>query len=347
MLRIKSKLAIALLLSLLLEGVTFGQLRTAEIAAKYSPSVVTIVALDQNNQPLALGSGFFINKSGDIATNHHILQGSAKAIIKTTREEKGEITEIVRDDPKLDLLVAKTSLTGKPALPLGDSDAVTVGEDIVAIGNPAGLEGTVSRGIISGIREAEGMRFIQITAPISPGSSGGPVFNLSGMVIGVATAYVTGGQNLNFAMPVNYLKDLEPVSLRLSALGKRTTEVAGLKEGGTLVDVVGLHKNIGSMYPNLTSVDFSIRNGCDHPIRNVSLFFVYRDHEGQIIDYSAESFAEPVLPRLAKRFNHGHFIRNFRQRIGGKNYEGEVEVRVLDYQIHRSDTTSPLDLILK
>ena len=79
--------------------------------------------------------------------------------------------------------MATTTLRNTTPLPFGDSDTVTVGEDIVAIGNPAGLEGTVSRGIVSGIRKAKDMQWIQITAPISPGSSGGPVFNLNGRVI--------------------------------------------------------------------------------------------------------------------------------------------------------------------
>lgn len=203
------RVAPALLSILLLYGLAFGELRISQIASKYSPSVVTIVALDENDQPLGLGSGFFVNESGDIATNHHVLEGCTTAIIKTTKGQKGQIIGVIKDDPKLDLLVAKTTLTNTAPLPFGDSDTVTVGEDIVAIGNPAGLEGTVSQGIISGIRKAEGVKFIQITAPISPGSSGGPVFNLSGNVIGIATAYFSGGQNLNFAMPVNYLESLK------------------------------------------------------------------------------------------------------------------------------------------
>src|SRR3990170_8774498 len=88
---------------------THAELTTSQIVKKYSPSVVTIVALDENDQPLSLGSGFFINTDGDIATNHHVLEGSAKAIIKTTEGKKGEIIEIVNDDPGLDLLVARTS----------------------------------------------------------------------------------------------------------------------------------------------------------------------------------------------------------------------------------------------
>ena len=140
-----------------------AQLSIAQIAKRFSPSVVTVVALDENDQPLSLGSAFFLNGQGDIVTNYHVLEGSKRAFIKTSKGQKAEITLIVKADPTLDLLVAKTSLKNTVPLPLGDSDTVTVGEDIVAIGNPAGLEGTVSRGIVSGIRKAESALTISVS----------------------------------------------------------------------------------------------------------------------------------------------------------------------------------------
>lgn len=216
------KLVVIILSVLLSAGFAYAQLTISQISKEYQPSVVTIVALDQNDQPLSLGSGFFINTEGDIATNHHVLEGSAKAILKTIDGRKGEILEIINDDPELDLLIAKTSLKPTNPVPFGDSDTITVGEEIVAIGNPEGLEGTVSNGIVSGIRKWGRFKLIQITASISPGSSGGPVFNLTGKAVGVATAYLRTGQNLNFAMPVNYLKSLKPFRGKLSSLPKIT-----------------------------------------------------------------------------------------------------------------------------
>src|SRR6516225_1013196 len=94
------------------------------------------------------------------------------------------------------------------ALSIGNSDAVQVGDSVYAVGNPEGLEGTFSQGIVSGIRESGGDRLLQITAPISPGSSGGPVLNEKGEVIGVSVATFRDGQNLNFAVPSIYLKEL-------------------------------------------------------------------------------------------------------------------------------------------
>jgi len=216
------KIFLILLLLFFFNGHLFAEMTTSEIVERYSPSVVEIVALDENGQHLSLGSGFFINSEGDIVTNFHILEGCHSAILKTASGKKGKIVEVTKANAKLDLLVAKTSLKNTPSLPIGDSDVIAAGENIVAIGNPAGLEGSVSKGIISGVREEKNIKLIQITAPISPGSSGGPIFNRSGKVIGVATAYLDYGQNLNFAMPINYIDSLKDKSLKLTSLAKST-----------------------------------------------------------------------------------------------------------------------------
>lgn len=113
-------------------------------------------------------------------------------------------------DSRQDLALIKVSDVGSPSLPLGNSDKVQIGESVYVAGNPIGfLEGTFSDGIISGVREFwVGSKRIQITAPISKGSSGGPMLNRKGEVIGVAVSFITEGQNLNFAIPSNYLSEL-------------------------------------------------------------------------------------------------------------------------------------------
>ena len=100
------KLVLIIISVLLCTSFAYAQLTTSQVVKKYSPSVVTIVAFDPNDQPLSLGSGFFINADGDIASNHHLLEGSTKAIIKTMDGRKGEILEVINDDPELDLLIA-------------------------------------------------------------------------------------------------------------------------------------------------------------------------------------------------------------------------------------------------
>jgi len=214
------KLLTSIILLLFFSSFAYAKITPSGIFKQYSTSVVTIVTLDKNGHPLSLGSGFFINEEGNVVTNHHLLEGGAKAIIKIAGGERGEIVEIINDDPKLDLLIARTTLKNTNPVPLGDSDMIAVGEEVIAIGNPAGLEGSVSSGIVSGVRKIEGFKLIQITAPISPGSSGGPVFNTMGQVIGIATSYLDVGQNLNFAMPVNYLKSLKPSKIQISSLPK-------------------------------------------------------------------------------------------------------------------------------
>lgn len=366
-----------------------AEMTTSQIAKKYSSLVVTIIALDENDQPLALGSGFFINKDGEIVTNHHVLEGCAKAIIKIPNGEKGNILEIIKADPELDLIVAKTSLKNTKYIPLGDSDKITAGEDIVVIGNPAGLEGTVSTGIISGIRKAESLKFIQITSPISPGSSGRPVFNMSGEVIGVATAYLDTGQNLNFAMPINYIKSLETNKIKLASLIK-STAIKKNVEDKSLVKVIDIHYNRCDG-TSLCSIDFSLQNDSNYSIKNIMLFFIYKKHRTQysdeyynyrtdlilnnkwkewdeykktakpvkewdeVISYSAKKINDRILAKMGLQFNHSHVVKYFYKDISygvGTSSDsyirgGPVDIRVLDYEIVRTNVSTPEDLLFK
>lgn len=125
--------------------------------------------------------------------------------------------DVAAYDKRRDLLLIKIRALDLEAVVFGDSDKLSVGDRLVAIGNPLGLKNTVSEGILSAVRQSEGSRYLQITAPISSGNSGGPVLNLKGEVIGVVTFTVSPGQNLNFAVPINYLKpmltNISPTSL--------------------------------------------------------------------------------------------------------------------------------------
>ncbi|GAG54367.1 unnamed protein product, partial [marine sediment metagenome] len=116
---------------------------------------------------------------------------------------------LVSADYQRDLTLLKiTGVITSPLIILGDINQVAVGEEVYAVGNPQGLEGTFSQGIVSSIRQIGSDMLFQITAPISPGSSGGPVLNTQGKVIGIAVATFSGGQNLNFAIPASYLVPL-------------------------------------------------------------------------------------------------------------------------------------------
>jgi hypothetical protein len=154
------------------------------------------------------GSGFVI-RDGHIATNHHVVDnmwiGGAKLV---GREEIYPVEIILDTDKERDLAIIKVTGIDAPALPLGDSDTVRIGDKVYITSNPQGLEGSFLEGIISAIRGGPSDKFFQMTAPISQGSSGGPVFNERGEVIGVSFVTLRDGQNLNSATPINYLKVL-------------------------------------------------------------------------------------------------------------------------------------------
>jgi S1-C subfamily serine protease len=182
-------------------------------------SVVLLIGFDANNQPLALGSGFFV-KNDIIATNMHVIEGASSVKARYMSGEVSTITTIGGVDPDHDVVLLESPVHLSP-LPLQLSSP-DIGAPIVAIGNPRGLEGTVSTGIVSGIRSDKSDTYYQITAPISPGSSGGPVIDQDGKVIGISTFTLTQGQNLNFAVPTAYLDRLlaSPRRISLAAVNK-------------------------------------------------------------------------------------------------------------------------------
>ena len=179
-----------------------------QIAQNAFRSTVLLVMEDANGQPLSLGSGFFV-RGDQIATNLHVVEGAARGYAKLVgKETKFNIEGYTAIDEKRDLIILKVTTFGAETISLGNSDFVQVGEAVYAVGNPRGLEGTFSDGIISSIRPIGTDKLIQMTAPLSPGSSGGPVLNRRGEVIGVSVLTIRDGQNLNFAIPSNYLKTL-------------------------------------------------------------------------------------------------------------------------------------------
>jgi len=178
---------------------TSSALSIPEIASKAKPAVLKITAYDSDWKPLRFGTGFFISDDGRLVTNLHVIE-DAKAITAETVSGASYPCEGVLVQPQdLDLVVLKFKARGVEKLVFGDSSKVTEGQRVIVIGNPEGLEGTISEGIVAAIRDKP--RLIQITAPISPGSSGSPVMDEEGSVLGVATLSSKEGQNLNFAIP--------------------------------------------------------------------------------------------------------------------------------------------------
>ena len=181
---------------------------TDQIAEKALASTVYLELTDRDDEILGFGSGFLVEPN-QIATNFHAIEGAAKGTAtQGGKPTKYTIEGISAVDEQKDLVILNVATVEVEPFLLGDSDAVTIGETVYVAGNPAGQGGTFSPGFISGLREIDAKKRIQMTAPISPGSSGGPVLNHKGEVIGVSYMTIEGGQNLNFAIPSNYLKEL-------------------------------------------------------------------------------------------------------------------------------------------
>ncbi len=163
----------------------------------------------------SLGSGFIVDKEGYILTNNHVIEGAEDIKIKLYNGRTFD-AKVVGRDPKSDIALLKINPKGEtlPVAKLGDSDKLKVGDWVIAIGNPFGLEHTVTAGIVSAKGRVIGMGpyddFIQTDASINPGNSGGPLFNLQGEVVGINTAIVAGGQGIGFAIPINMAKNLLP-----------------------------------------------------------------------------------------------------------------------------------------
>ena len=179
-----------------------------QIAEKALAATVYLEMQDSKGVPLGFGSGFFV---GDnlIATNYHVIEGAARGTAKLVGQFSTYTIEgVTATDQTNDLALLKVTMSGIKPLPLGNSSDVKIGETVYVAGNPKGLEGTFSNGIISSRRDPYTKERLQMTAPISPGSSGGPVLNSKGEVIGVSFMTLVGGQNLNFAIPSRYLTEL-------------------------------------------------------------------------------------------------------------------------------------------
>lgn len=181
-----------------------------ELVRRIKPSAVAIETFDARGAKISRGSGFFID-TDRVVTNRHVIEGAARAEVHSSTGAKYPVKGVLALDAEGDIaiLLVETPPNSVRPLPL-DRTSPQEGESIVVIGNPFGLEGSVTNGIVSAVRDIPTFgRIIQITASISPGSSGSPVVNMQGQVVGVATLQVTGGQSINFAIPSERISQLQ------------------------------------------------------------------------------------------------------------------------------------------
>ncbi len=302
--------------------------QTARVVAQRAfPSVVLLMMEDRNGQPIALGSGFAV-ANGVVATNMHVIAEASGGYAKLVGQpQRLKLTGILGRDARHDLALLSIDGLNAPALEVGDSGAVTVGDDVFVVGNPRGLEGTLSTGIISGIRSVGQDKLLQITAPISPGSSGGPVLDGRGRVIGISVAALTNGENLNFAVPSAYLAAL---------LSDRRSQPVGFDQKPvktrSIVDEFGggPDQAIQITKMKLTECNrlhFSLVNKLDRPVNNVVVLYIVKDEDRVPIDSATVTYRETILPGLAKRFDNQPTGYSF------------------DYDIVRSFFVPPNDLV--
>lgn len=178
-----------------------------ELAARATPAVALINVRTANGS--RQGSGFLVSADGRILTNHHVMRDARTARVKLPSGDVYEEVKVLAMDARRDIAILQIAGFDLPFLEMGNSDSVRVGAPVVVIGSPLGLENTVSTGIVSGRRqEPEGYQLLQVSAPASRGSSGGAVLGSHGRVVGMTTSQIDVGQNLNFALPINYARGL-------------------------------------------------------------------------------------------------------------------------------------------
>lgn len=195
-----------------------------ELVRTARPAVALLTILDRGGKEVSSGTGFFVSTDGRMATNVHVVESAERIEAVLADGRKIPLLGLLAEDKTNDIAIVQADFHPSPGevLPLADLNRgkLNPGERIIVIGAPSGLGGSLSEGVVAAIRQAEDLdkfdedrqkgreALIQITAPISPGSSGSPVLDESGQVVGVAVSQLTGGQNLNFAVPVSVVRKL-------------------------------------------------------------------------------------------------------------------------------------------
>jgi S1-C subfamily serine protease len=237
------------------------ELKTLKEIAKNKSGVVFIKIFDEEGTQLASGSGFCLSPDGIIATNYHVIDGAFSVKCSLDDGSEYDVKYVLNFNKKKDIaLLQLKNAKNLPILALGNSDKMELGDDVIAIGNPMELQNTVSSGIVSGIRKILGLNYIQTTASISPGSSGGPLFNSYGEVIGITSMGISDSQNLNFAIPINELTKLFPTSKVISFNEANSFDVSinemEANNSISTANVFDTNFDINGSFSNDSDVDF-------------------------------------------------------------------------------------------
>jgi len=190
------------------QKLTYGE----NVYANNRNAVVTIIAYDNSGNQKGLGTGFFTSSKGELVTNYHVIEGAGSLLVKLLTGALFPVSGWLASDQERDFAVLKVQGKELPIVRLGSLESVKVGQLVFALGSPLGIEQTFTNGMVSSLRDGSEVnkpsltKVIQHTAPISPGNSGGPLFDEQGRVLGINTFNVEGGQLINFAIPIDYVK---------------------------------------------------------------------------------------------------------------------------------------------
>jgi len=250
-------LVCALTLLAIWTPVTRSQDSLPELVRRIKPSAVAIETFDARGEKLQRGSGFFIDVDR-VVTNRHVIEGAYRADVHLNSGHTFQVRNVLAVDAEGDVALLRVDAPANLVRPLSlDRTSPQEGESVVVIGNPFGLEGSVTNGIVSAVRDIPGFgRIIQITAPISPGSSGSPVVNMKGQVIGVATLQITGGQSVNFAIP----------SERIAQLDRTAQSETAQVSLGDLVAATGRNKRAKAVEYFRDGLSFLSKDDCQRAL---------------------------------------------------------------------------------
>ena len=304
------------------------ELNASDIYTSSIGKVALIICYDQNGIPFSQGSGFFINNDS-LITNHHVIEGASRVEIKLLgKKDIIRNAKVIASSEKHDLAIITTN-QNFDYFNIDSLNSEAIGSKIFTIGNPRGLEGTISEGIISAKRK-EDYDLIQITAPISPGNSGGPLINEKGNVIGVSTFTFKNSQNLNFSVPIKYINECKthvykPISQKRKKLVNKTA-----------ISMTNFKK------PTIKDFEWmSFKNHTQNFIKSLSGVLIYKTVKGEIIDYQMVNEDILIPPNLSKQLKIWSFDRDMNYTTneiykndtpGGREYF-YAEFRLLSYEI--------------
>lgn len=217
----KRMLRVALTASVLLASFIAHAKTPGEVYEQAAKSTVIVHNIDSGGKAKSMGSGVVL-PDGDVVTNCHVAKGASQLKVRVGAKEYP--ATLRHSDWDRDVCSLTAPGIGAPAVVMGSTISLKIGDKVYAIGAPKGLELTLSDGIVSSLREVEGGQYIQTTAAISPGSSGGGLFDENGTLVGLTTFYLAEGQNLNFAVPVEWVKELPKRSAKNAADAKTVTQ---------------------------------------------------------------------------------------------------------------------------